>query len=159
MSECEKCANKCGDCGYPEADRIHSMKETWIFRAHKFVPKVEDEPTTKKAGDMTKEADAASLPNCPLCGGSWVLRADGLIECREDVYLEAPCPLADGHCTPEQWRRLAAPPALPPEVVAVLRAAETSNAWSIDGRLLPAIEAWRKAGKPGLLPDAPEGKP
>lgn len=58
----------------------------------------------------------------------------------------------------------AAPPALPVEVVAVLRAAEAwMNAERADGEeadhLDICVQAFVCAGRPGLPPDAPEGKP
>jgi len=96
----------------------------------------------------------APLPPCPLCGFASFREYSGSVHCAR-----LNCRLWSGHLTEDQWRRLAAPP-LPPEVVAVLRAAEAFRIpWgglAYQGRTREAepfdeaVKAWIAAGRPGL---------
>lgn len=104
------------------------------------------------------------LPKCPLCGKRPEHRSyDGGMF----VSCDTAKPDTSDACElfalwfPElTWRRLAAPP-LPPEVVAVLEACNTWrwNDGTLSDRLLSnAIDAFGKAGRPGLPPHAGAGR-
>ena len=90
---------------------------------------------------------SAPLPPCPLCGKN-LIRYPHSKQIRCDTKF---CPLAEMSWMSEKiWRRLAAPP-LPPEVVAVLKAAlRYWRGTAKRGDLFLAVTHFDNAGCPGL---------
>lgn len=101
------------------------------------------------------DAPLPPVPDCPLCGKSPTRGTLGLRG--TSVWCIGPCPLSYGTFTPDEWRRLAAPP-VHDTVRELLRAVASEDSGygscakhgNCGDRMCLAVNRWIAAGRPGL---------